>query len=97
MLSVSLVLNEEEDPLFFISQIQNITARKEGEEKLLAAAEEIERLRSGLLKVCAWTKRIEIDGRWIPIEQFLSETLHLRLTHGMSEDAVKLFGKEKRR
>ena len=97
LLSVSLVKNAEQEPLFFISQIQDITARKEGEEKLNAATAEIKRLRSGLLEVCAWTKRIEIDGRWVPIEEFLSESLHLRLTHGMSEEAVKLFGKEKRR
>jgi len=96
LLSVSLVSDENRQPLFFISQIQDITARKEGEEKLRAAAEEIERLRSGLLKVCAWTKRIEIDGRWIPIEEFLSDSLGLRLTHGMSEEGEKLFSKKRR-
>ncbi|HMJ05827.1 MAG TPA: PAS domain S-box protein [Chthoniobacterales bacterium] len=97
LLSVSLVSHEAGHPLFFISQIQDITARKKSEASLHHAALEIERLRSGLLKVCAWTKRIELDGRWMPIEDFLSKTLNLRLTHGMSEEAVKLFGKEKRR
>ena len=96
LLSVSLVSDEEQKPLFFISQIQDITARKESEEKLNFASAEIRHLRDGLLKVCAWTKRIEVEGRWVPIEEFLSEYLHLRLTHGMSEEAVKLFGQEKR-
>lgn len=95
LLSVSLVRDEDGKPLFFISQLQDITARKEGEEKLLQATDEIRRLRRGLLKVCAWTKRIEIDGRWVSIEEFLSKHLHLQLTHGMSDDAVRLFGKEK--
>lgn len=92
LLSVSLVRDEKDQPLFFLSQIQDITARKEGVEKLLAANAEIERLRRSLLKVCAWTKRIEIDGNWIPIDEFLSRHLHLQLTHGMSEEAVRLFG-----
>ena len=93
MLSVSLFKDATGKPSFFISQIQDITARKEGEEKLQAAASEIKRLRQGLLKVCAWTKRIEVDGRWIPIDEFLSRYLHLKLTHGMSDEAVRLFGR----
>ena len=93
LLSVSLVCNDAGKPLFFISQIQDITARKQNEEKLAKADAEIKRLRRGLLKVCAWTKRIEVDGRWISIEEFLSHYLQLQLTHGMSEEAVRLFGK----
>jgi PAS domain S-box-containing protein len=92
-LSVSLVRDEHGAPRFFISQIQDISARKESEEKLMAAAAEIKRLRQGLLKVCSWTKRIEVDGRWLPIDEFLSHYLHLKLTHGMSDEAVRLFGK----
>jgi PAS domain S-box-containing protein len=93
LLSVSLVRGSDQKPLFFISQIQDITARKEGEEKLLAAAAEIKELRKGLLTVCAWTKRIQVDGRWVEMDEFLSQNLHLNLTHGMSEEAVRLFGK----
>lgn len=96
LLSVSLVNDSAGKALFFISQIQDITVRKEGEEKLLDAAAEIGRLRTGLLKVCAWTKRIEVDGRWIPIDEFLSRHLHLKLTHGMSDEAVRLFGTQTR-
>ena len=97
LLSVSLVCDGAGKPLFFISQIQDITARKEHEERLAKADEEIRRLRRGLLKVCAWTKRIEVDGRWISIEEFLSHYLRLQLTHGMSEEAVRLFGKNPKR
>lgn len=96
LLSVSLVKAANGRPSFFISQVQDITARKEGEEKLAAAAAEIKRLHKGLLKVCAWTKRIEVDGKWIPIDEFLSRHLHLQLTHGMSDEAMRLFGGSKR-
>ena len=97
LLSVSLVCDDAGKPLFFISQVQDITARKESAEKLARADAEVKRLRRGLLKVCAWTKRIEVDGRWISIEEFLSEHLKLQLTHGMSDEAVRLFGKKPKR
>ena len=73
---------------------QDITGRKESERQLSEAAAEIEALRNGLLKICAWTKRIEIDGRWISVDEFLSDHLHLKLTHGMSLEGARLFKKE---
>jgi PAS domain S-box-containing protein len=94
LLSVSLVRGAEGSPRFFISQIQDITSRKESEQQLHQAAAEIAQLRKGLLKICAWTKRIEIDGRWIPVDDFLSNHLHLKLTHGMSVEGARLFQKE---
>jgi PAS domain S-box-containing protein len=91
-LSVSVVFRGDGEPLFLMSQIQDITARKASEEKLAAADAEIRRLRKELLKVCAWTKRIKVDGRWMPVEEFLSQHLQLRLAQEMSEEAVRLFG-----
>jgi PAS domain S-box-containing protein len=84
LLSVSLVHNASGAPLFFISQIQDITRRKQSDQQLAEATAEIQRLQKGLLKVCAWTKRIELNGKWIPIDEFLSEHLHLNLTPGVS-------------
>ena len=94
LLSVSLVRDEKGQPRFFISQIQDVTGRKESERQLGTASAEIAKLRKGLLKICAWTKRIEIDGRWIPVDEFLSDHLHLKLTHGMSVEGARLFQKE---
>lgn len=83
LLSVSLV-HKSGAPLFFISQIQDITRRKQSDQRLAEATAEIQRLQKGLLKVCAWTKRIELNGKWIPIDEFLSKNLHLNLTPGLS-------------
>jgi PAS domain S-box-containing protein len=90
-LSVSLVRDAEGGPRFFISQIQDITSSKESERRLDEAATEIKKLQQGLLKVCAWTKRIHIDGQWISVDEFLRDRLRLNLTHGMSVEGGRLF------
>jgi len=41
-------------------------------------------LQKRLLKSCIWTKRIEVDGKLIPIDEFLTRNLHLKLTPGTS-------------
>jgi hypothetical protein len=94
LLSVSLVRDAKGRPRFFVSQIQDITSRKESERQLTEAAAQITQLRKSLLKVCAWTKRIQIDGRWIPVDEFLRDHLHLKLTHGMSVEGRQLLEKE---
>jgi PAS domain S-box-containing protein len=91
LLSVSLVRNSKGEACFFISQIQDITARKENERRLGEAAAEIKRLQHSLIKVCAWTKRIEVDGRWITVDDFLKDHLRLQLTHGISIEGARLF------
>ncbi len=94
LLSVSLARDKNKEPLFFVSQIQDITRQKLSEQQLNDAAAEIARLRQGLLKICAWTKRIEIDSRWITVDEFLRDHLHLQLTHGMSVEGARLFHRE---
>ena len=96
-LSVSLVRADDSTPLFFISQIKNITDRKKTEEQLRKAVAEIEKLRSGLLKICAWTKQIEVNGRWVPVDEFLRDFLQLKLTHGISDRGLALYEKQCKR
>jgi PAS domain S-box-containing protein len=93
-LNVSLVRDDKGQPKFFIGQIQDITRRKESEEQLSEAAAEIAKLRSQLVKVCAWTHRIQINDQWISIDDFLRHYLHLNLTHGMSMEGARLFKKD---
>lgn len=82
---------------------QEIERRKQVEQELAHTVEkleqaldhvrtsqvEIEELRAGLLTICAWTKRIQHHGRWMSVDEFLSQHLHLKLTHGISEDAMQ--------
>ena len=94
LLSVSLVRTKSGEPLFFISQIQDITRQKASEQKLAKAAAEIKRLQERLLKICTWTKRIYVDGKWISVDEFLTRNLHLKVTPGTSVQGGPL-GKEK--
>ncbi len=41
--------------------------------------------------VCAWTRRVQWQGRWIPFEDYLAQRFNLRCTHGIcDEEAEKL-------
>lgn len=91
LLSASLVRDAQGQVRYFISQIQDITAAKESENQLDIAAAEIKKLQRSQLKVCSWTKRIYVDGRWISVDEFLRDRLRLTLTHGMSVEGGRIF------
>jgi hypothetical protein len=54
---------------------------------------EIVSLRSKLLTICAWTKRVRCNDRWMSVDEFLVNELGLNLTHGMSAEAEAEFMK----
>jgi len=84
------------------------TKRKEAELKLERTVEEltrvlrdlhtsresIEKWRQGLVTICAWTKQVQHEGSWIPIDEFLSKHLKLNLTHGICDEAMDAFNAE---
>jgi PAS domain S-box-containing protein len=111
-LSVSIPAEKRKrSPRRFFSQVQDITARKIAEERLRAsiekkqqlyeqlreATQEIAKLQEGLVTICAWTKQIRCGDEWKSVEQFLTERLHLKLSHGMSEDIARQMLEEAKR
>lgn len=42
------------------------------------------------ITICAWTKRVKYEGRWVPFEEFLEKRFRLKLSHGISEEAAML-------
>lgn len=56
--------------------------------------EHIAKLKNAVLRICAWTKQVNVDGKWIPIDEYLHAHLGLTLTHGMSEEAIESFTAE---
>jgi K+-sensing histidine kinase KdpD len=54
---------------------------------LRQSATKVEQLQNQLQVVCAWTKRIRVEGRWMTLEEFLQNHLKIKLTHGISPEA----------
>jgi K+-sensing histidine kinase KdpD len=53
------------------------------------STETIRELRGNMQVVCAWTKQIQVQGKWMSIEEFLTNHLNIQLTHGISPEAVR--------
>jgi hypothetical protein len=95
-LSVSLVRNLDGEPLYFVSQIENITERKQYEterEKLIGdlqqALAEVKKL-SGLLPICASCKKIRDDrGYWQKVESYIADHTNAAFTHGLCPDCLE--------
>jgi len=39
--------------------------------------------------VCAWTKRINVEGRWVALDEFLTSKLNTKITYGVSPEAMQ--------
>jgi K+-sensing histidine kinase KdpD len=58
-------------------------------EELTRSTEEVRKLQGQLQIVCAWTHRINVEGKWVALEEFLSNKLHIPISHGISPQAVE--------
>jgi PAS domain S-box-containing protein len=90
LLSVSLVHDAQGDPLYFISQIQDITRRKEAEKEKESLIRQLQdvlatvKTLQGLLPVCAWCKQVRNDeGYWLHLDAYVKEELDVTFTHGI--------------
>jgi hypothetical protein len=45
-------------------------------------------LHTGFVTMCAWTRRVLDDGKWVEFEEFLEKRLKVGVTHGISADAA---------
>jgi PAS domain S-box-containing protein len=102
---VTLAREIDQRPRFFVDQLIDITPLRQAEERARADANtkqrlyeelartsaEVHQLQNQLLTVCAWTKRIRAGEQWQTIEDFLTTRLHMRVTHGISDQAREDF------
>jgi K+-sensing histidine kinase KdpD len=73
------------------SRDQEQKSRRELEESLAElqdSTREIRNLQSQLQVVCAWTQRLRIEGKWVTLDEFLTSKLNLRISHGISPEAL---------
>jgi hypothetical protein len=50
---------------------------------------ETRKLQGQLQVVCAWTKRINVEGKWIGLDEFLTNKLNAKITYGVSPEAMQ--------
>ncbi len=79
--------------------LRNITQRRETQEELAAHAAKLQEsiariahLQNAILRVCAWTKQVNVDGEWIPIDHYLTKHLGIKVSHGISEKGLEMLG-----
>jgi K+-sensing histidine kinase KdpD len=58
-------------------------------DELNLSTEAIRKLQSQLQVVCAWTKRVHVEGKWISLDEFLTDQLHARVSYGVSPEAMQ--------
>lgn len=56
---------------------------------LQRSTEEIRKLQGHIQVVCAWTKRINVEGKWIGLDEFLTDKLKTQVSFGVSPDAMQ--------
>lgn len=39
-----------------------------------------------LITMCAWSKRVQYEGNWIPLEEYLRKRFGIRFSHGISQE-----------
>lgn len=61
--------------------------------ELRAALDKVQQLES-LVTMCAWTRRLRLGDRWVTVEEYLRERLGVRVTHGISDDAITAMTQE---
>jgi hypothetical protein len=42
-----------------------------------------------IIKICTWTQRVNFNGQWISMEDFLWRRFRVKVSHGISEEALE--------
>jgi CHASE3 domain sensor protein len=58
---------------------------------VLFCAFQIRKLHS-LVTMCAWSKRVQYKGQWIPLEEYIKNRFGVRISHGISKEEYEKWG-----
>ena len=51
-------------------------------------------LPKGMVRMCAWTRRLELDGEWMSVEAYLLRKFNLSVTHTISDEGMAMITPE---
>ena len=74
---------------FLVTRIKlDMTRLRDTTTELQKALGEVKRL-TGLLRICAWCRRIRTDdGAWVQLEKYVEDHADIDITHGICPDCV---------
>jgi hypothetical protein len=72
-----------------VEQLQVRQKLEQALEETRRSAAEVGRLQNQMQVVCAWTKRINVEGRWVALDEFLTDQLNAKITYGVSPEAMQ--------
>ena len=58
-------------------------------DELKRSSEALQTLQNHMQVVCAWTKRINVEGKLIPLDEFLRDKLNAQISFGVSPEAMQ--------
>ncbi|HWX19277.1 MAG TPA: hypothetical protein VN578_05135 [Candidatus Binatia bacterium] len=74
------------------SLVEQLRARRELEKalgELDHSTRQLRKLQGQLQVVCAWTKRVNVEGKWIGLDEFLTDKLDAKVSYGVSPEAMQ--------
>lgn len=94
----NLLIREIGVPPYIVGHATDVTAQKKTEYELQTALKELKRALSevktlrGLLRVCAWCKRLRTeDGDWQDLESYIASHSDASFTHGICPECLPRF------
>src|SRR5262245_54669690 len=67
--------------------------RKQPAEDVSTELERLHRLRE-IVRMCAWTRRLELGGEWLSVENYLERRFGIQVSHGISTEALHALEQE---
>ena len=70
-------------------QRQTSAELQNANDELKRSSEALQKLQNHMQVVCAWTKRINVEGKWIPLDEFFRDKLNAQISFGVSPEAME--------
>ncbi|OYT72917.1 MAG: hypothetical protein CFK52_03720 [Chloracidobacterium sp. CP2_5A] len=74
-----------------MDQMELRLSARQALESLLLAKLDTDKLANpdALITICAWSKKVKLDGEWVTFEEFLARRFGAQISHGMTREAAR--------